>query len=74
VDAALKKAMAFSKEQRYESLSEFLVDLKKPNPTLSPVNARPWLERDPAGFWRVVALATSVVALLELAWILSGPH
>jgi serine/threonine protein phosphatase PrpC len=72
VDAALKKALSFSKEQRYESLSEFLADLKKPNPTLSPVNARPWLERDPAGFWRAAALLMTGVALLEFIWLLAG--
>lgn len=70
LDAALKKALAFSREQRYESLSEFLVDLKKPNPALSPVNARPWLERDPAGFWRTLALMMIAAALGELLWLL----
>jgi serine/threonine protein phosphatase PrpC len=71
LDAALKKALSFSANDRYETLSEFLVDLKKPNPALSPVNARPWLERDPAGFWRALALFMTGVALLELFWILA---
>jgi len=71
VDAALKKALSFSAEQRYESLSEFLVDLQKPNPKLGPVNARPWLERDPAGFWRALALLMSLLALVELALLLA---
>jgi hypothetical protein len=37
---------------------------------LAPVNARPWLERDPAGFWRSVALLLSLVALVELGVII----
>lgn len=73
LDAALKKALAFAAPQRYDSLGEFLADLQKPNPALSPVNARPWLERDPAGFWKALALLAIFTALLELFWILR-PH
>lgn len=71
LDAALRKALSFSARDRYETLSEFLVDLKKPNPTLSPVNARPWLERDPVGFWKALALLMTLLALAELFWILA---
>ncbi|MDF2446361.1 MAG: serine/threonine protein kinase [Moraxellaceae bacterium] len=70
-DAALKKALSFSATDRYDSLSEFLADLARPNPALSPVQARPWLERDPAGFWRVLALVMTGVALFELFWLLT---
>lgn len=71
LDAALKKALSLAPQQRYDSLSEFLVDLQKPNPQLAPVNARPWLERDPAGFWRALAITMSLLALMELIWIMS---
>lgn len=71
LDSALKKALAFAPQQRYDSLSEFLVDLQKPSPVLAPVNARPWLERDPAGFWRAFALTMGLLAVFELFWILS---
>lgn len=71
VDAALKKALSFAPELRYDSLGEFLVDLQKPNAQLAPVNARPWLERDPAGFWRALAIGMSLLALFELFWILA---
>lgn len=66
LDAALKKACSFLVDDRYTSLGEFLMDLESPNPTLAPVSARPWLERDPAGFWRSVALLLAAVALGEL--------
>lgn len=69
LDAALRKALFLSPDARYESLSEFLADLRRPNPALAPVTARPWLERDPAGFWRVLALVMTGVALLEFFWI-----
>lgn len=66
LDAALKKALSFAPAERYDSLSEFLHDLHSPNPALCPVQARPWLERDPAGFWRRLALLMSLAALAEL--------
>lgn len=71
LDAALKKALSFSADERYETLSEFLADLRRPNPSLAPVEARPWLERDPAGFWRALALLMTAVALAEFFWMLS---
>lgn len=72
LDAALGKALSLSPAARYDSLSEFLADLRRPNPALLPVAGRPWVERDPAAFWRAWALAMTVLALLQLFWIL-GP-
>jgi len=66
MDAALKKACSLLADNRYSSLSEFLIDLESPNPALAPGNARPWLERDPAAFWRTLALLLAAVALFEL--------
>lgn len=68
LDAALAKALAPNPEDRYETLSEFLADLRRPNPALANVSARPWLERDPAGFWRAWALLATALALLQLFW------
>lgn len=65
LDAALCKALALDPEARYESLSEFLADLRQPNPDLVPVGARPWLLRDPVRSWRLLALAMTGLALLE---------
>lgn len=66
LDAALKKACSFLADDRYAALGEFLMDLESPNPALAPVSARPWLERDPAGFWRSLAITMALIALLEL--------
>lgn len=71
LDAALCKALASDPAARYDSLSEFLADLQRPNPDLAPVSARPWLQRDPAGFWRALALALGVVALVEFLLLAS---
>lgn len=70
LDAALKKACSLLMDDRYTALGEFLADLESPNPMLAPVSARPWLERDPAGFWRGLALALSLLALVELGVII----
>lgn len=72
LDAALGKALSLSPAARYDSLSEFLADLRRPNPALGPVASRPWLERDPAGFWRAWALVMTLLALLQFFWHL-GP-
>lgn len=56
MDAALRKACALNADNRYEALSEFLLDLERPNPALTPNQRLPWIERDPAGFWRWLAL------------------
>lgn len=71
LDAALCKALAPDPAARYDSLSEFLADLQRPNPDLVPVSARPWLQRDPAGFWRALALALGAVALVEFLLLAS---
>ncbi|HET8730110.1 MAG TPA: bifunctional protein-serine/threonine kinase/phosphatase [Moraxellaceae bacterium] len=71
MDAALCKALSLDPDNRYETLSEFLADLKRPNPALAPVGSRPWLERDPTGFWRALSLALAGIALLELLLLLA---
>ena len=74
LDAALKKACSFLADDRYAALGEFLIDLESPNPALAPVSARPWLERDPAGFWRSLALLLAAVSVIELLLIVFHTH
>lgn len=56
LDAALRKACAINADNRYEALSEFLLDLERPNPFLTPNQRLPWIERDPVKFWKWFAL------------------
>lgn len=70
LDAALRKACAIHPESRYEALSEFLLDLERPNPSLTPNQRLPWIERDPVRFWRTLAwlaLAGHVAWLVALS-------
>lgn len=68
LDAALAKALSLNPQQRYEELSEFLTDVQRPNTALT-VAGKPWIERDPLLFWKVVA-AVSVVGNLVMAGLL----
>jgi serine/threonine protein phosphatase PrpC len=66
LDGALRKAMQVNADLRYDSLSEFVHDLKHPNPEFLRIEQRPLLERDPVRFWKwlaVIFLATNLVTL-----------
>lgn len=70
LDGTLRKAMQTSAELRYESLSEFVHDLKHPNSAFLSVEQRPLLERDPARFWRWAALGLLLANLVTLTlWL-----
>ena len=70
LDGALRKALQANADLRYESLSEFVHDIKHPNPDFLKVEQRPLLERDPARFWRWLALILLVTNLLTLGlWL-----
>jgi serine/threonine protein kinase len=67
VDAALRKAVHPEPLERYEALSEFVYDLRHPNPDL--LRAMPLLERNPVLFWKaacaVLGAAVFVLMLLH---------
>ena len=68
VDGALKKALSINPEMRYEVLSEFVADLKKPNAQFLEHGHVPLIQQDPLRFWKCLAtlLAATVVVLLIL--------
>jgi serine/threonine protein phosphatase PrpC len=53
VDAALAQALSLNPEHRYSELSEFLIDLERPNPHLS-LKSKPWIEQNPVLFWQIL--------------------
>jgi serine/threonine protein phosphatase PrpC len=65
VDAALAKATHWRLNERTEALSALIMDLQRPNPNYSAL-PRPLLERNPAAFWRGVALALALINLVLL--------
>ncbi len=70
IDGALRKAVHPDPRLRYETLSEFVYDLDHPNPRFLETHTLPLAERNPAGFWKVVAgllLLLNLVLLYFLA-------
>jgi serine/threonine protein phosphatase PrpC len=64
VDAALRKAVNADPLERYETLSEFVYDLRHPNAALS--RRTPLVERNPALFWKGVSVVLCVALFLLL--------
>ena len=56
---------------RYDSLSEFLNDLNHPNPEFLRIEHRPLIEKDPARFWQLTAVALFLTNLVTLVLWLS---
>ncbi|MCJ2064117.1 bifunctional serine/threonine-protein phosphatase/kinase [Methylobacterium sp. J-088] len=63
VDGALRKAVHPDPLKRYATLSEFVHDLRHPNPAFTDTRRPALLERDPLLFWRLLSLVLGIVAL-----------
>lgn len=63
IDGALRKAVHPDPRRRYQALSEFVHDLRHPNPAFSEARRAALLERDPLLFWRLLSLVLLIVAL-----------
>ena len=70
MDGALKRAVAPRASRRYPSLSEFLYDLRYPNPAFLRIAPIPLIERDPLRFWQGLAALLAAGWLLSLWWLL----
>lgn len=66
IDDVLKKAVHPNPYRRYQVLSEFIYDLRHPNPAFQNNHYRPIMQRNPVLFWQCVALvlALTVIGLL----------
>jgi serine/threonine protein kinase len=73
VDGTLERAVHPNPGKRYDSLSEFLFDLRQPNANYVKSSAVPLIERNPLLFWKstTIALALAVIVLLAM---LHGVH
>lgn len=67
LDGALRKALHLNGELRYPTLSEFVHDLKHPNPAFLTADQRPLLEKDPVRFWQGACAILLLVNLGLLA-------
>lgn len=69
MDGALKKALSLRPESRYQTLSEFLHDLKHPNPQFIEARNLPLLERDPLLFWKWLSAILAFLLLLSVIFL-----
>jgi len=56
IDFAIKKAVEIKPIKRYNEVSEFVYDLKHPNPEFLRQERPPLIERDPVFFWKIVCV------------------
>ncbi|MGE0285299.1 MAG: protein kinase [Bradyrhizobium sp.] len=73
VDGALERAVHPNPLKRYDSLSEFLFDLRQPNPNYVKTSAAPLIERNPLLFWKSTTIVLAFVVIVLLA-MLHGVH
>jgi serine/threonine protein phosphatase PrpC/ribosomal protein L39E len=74
VDGALKKAVHHDPYQRYDELSEFVFDLRRPNKTFLDTAAKPLIEHDPLLFWKSLSAILFVALLVAVAVLVLGKH
>ena len=69
IDGALRKAVHPDPAKRYEELSEFVADLKRPNEAFLRAGRAPLIERNPLLFWKglsfVLAAALATVLVIR---------
>jgi hypothetical protein len=70
IDGALARAVHPDPDKRYQSLSEYLFDLRHPNAVYLGRRTTPWIERNPLLFWK----ATSLALVLVIIAMLAGHH
>ena len=74
VDRALKKALETDPSRRYAEVSEFMEDLRRPNPQFRDDAQTSLLERNPNRFWKALSAIFGLAALLQWALHLRGVY
>ena len=65
IDAVLEKAVNVAPHKRYDDVSEFAYDLRRPNQDYLAARRPPLMERNPLLFWKVLSLIL-LIALVAL--------
>ncbi|MET0357669.1 MAG: bifunctional protein-serine/threonine kinase/phosphatase [Cellvibrio sp.] len=66
LDKALEKALSIYPNSRYEALSEWYQDLKRPNPAWLTQRQQPLMERHPDKVWKFLAVSGWLCAIAIL--------
>jgi serine/threonine protein kinase len=64
VDGAVRKLVSLSAEHRYRELSEFIADIKHPNPQFTDARDMPLLEKHPLAFWQGLSAVLGIGCLI----------
>ncbi|GKT12508.1 MAG: PPM family protein phosphatase [Thiomicrorhabdus sp.] len=67
VDETVKKALQPDPYKRYETLSEFIYDLRHPNKAFLSKTQAPLMERNPVLFWQSVSLIFAIVIIVLIS-------
>lgn len=67
IDGVIKKAVHPEPQKRYEELSEFVFDLRRPNKEFLNKVAPPLMERNPVLFWKGISFILAVIIALLLS-------
>jgi serine/threonine protein phosphatase PrpC len=73
VDGALRRAVHPVPGKRYEALSAFLEDLRRPNPAFASDQSVPLAQRDPVRFWQLVSAALAVLCAVLFHQVFGNP-
>jgi serine/threonine protein phosphatase PrpC/aminoglycoside phosphotransferase len=66
IDGAIRKAVHPDPFKRYDEISEFIYDLRHPNPLYLRKDGVPLLERNPIRFWKGVSLVLLAIIVFLL--------
>lgn len=69
IDGVLKKAVDSNPLKRYEALSEFVQDLRRPNAAFLSRSRPPLIERNPLQLWKSLSLLLALAVLVLLAMV-----
>jgi serine/threonine protein kinase len=67
IDGALRRAVHPDPQQRYEELSEYVFDLRRPNANYLNAAAPPLMQRHPLLFWQSLSAILACLVLVLLA-------
>lgn len=67
IDETVRRAVHINPEKRYQEMSEFIYDLRHPNPAYVNKSRPPLMKRNPVLFWQGVSAALALAVVLLLA-------
>jgi serine/threonine protein phosphatase PrpC len=67
IDETIKKAVHPDPHKRYDTLSEFIYDLRCPNKAFLNKTRPPLIERNPVVFWQAISFILAIIIIVMLA-------